>query len=203
MTTRKSSAWLALLIAFLMAMPPVALADDTELFTTSANPNVLLMLDTTGSMDTQAAGDRRSGISTEAAQRTRRMDILWKVVYTLLNADLSIPAASAYAGGQATSISYNANTTYTRHPGQRRKLDYLPVSHDGTIIRSGAAAMSDNVHLFEQVDHCSREVLPQFLSRDNLLRSTHSTDSTVSILGMALQVLRTRSTTRRPSARLS
>ena len=54
MITRKSSAVLALLLSFLIAIPPVALADDTELFTTSANPNVLLMLDTTGSMDTTA-----------------------------------------------------------------------------------------------------------------------------------------------------
>ena len=56
MNTRKSSAGLALLLSFLIAIPPVVLADDTELFTTSANPNVLLMLDTTGSMTDSASG---------------------------------------------------------------------------------------------------------------------------------------------------
>ena len=56
MNTRKSTAWLALLLSFLIAIPPVVLADDTELFTTSANPNVLLMLDTTGSMHDTASG---------------------------------------------------------------------------------------------------------------------------------------------------
>ena len=63
MTTRRSSAVLALLLSCLIAFPPAAFADDTELFTTTANPNVLLMLDTTGSMDT-TAGVPSSGTST-------------------------------------------------------------------------------------------------------------------------------------------
>jgi len=37
MNTRKSSAGLALLMSFLIALPPAVFADDTELFTTSAN----------------------------------------------------------------------------------------------------------------------------------------------------------------------
>ena len=91
MTTRISSAGLALLIAFLIAMPPVTFADDTELFTTSANPNVLLMLDTTGSMSDSASGTSVGDLDGDGASNTK-MDILWKVVYTLLNADLSQPS---------------------------------------------------------------------------------------------------------------
>jgi len=92
-TTRKPAALLALLLSCLIALPPAVLADDTELFTTSANPNVLLMLDTTGSMDTTAGGTSVGDLDGDGTQNTR-MDILWKVVYNLLNSDLSIPSSS-------------------------------------------------------------------------------------------------------------
>jgi len=95
---KKPAAWLALLLSCLIAVPPAALADDTELFTTSANPNVLLMLDTTGSMDATAGGTSVGDLDGDGTQNTR-MDILWKVVYTLLNADLSIPNSSVFATG--------------------------------------------------------------------------------------------------------
>jgi len=91
MTTRKSSAWLALLISFLIAVPPAVLADDTELFTTSANPNVLLILDVSGSMNT-VAGTSSVGDLDGEGNTNSRLDVLWKVVYTLLNADLSQPS---------------------------------------------------------------------------------------------------------------
>ncbi len=94
MTTRRYPAGLALLLACLIALPPVVLADDTELFTTSANPNVLLMLDTTGSMANTAGGSSVGDLDGYSPANSR-MDILWKVVYTLLNADLSIPSPSS------------------------------------------------------------------------------------------------------------
>ena len=95
MNTRKSSAWLALLLSFLIALPPAAFGDDTELFTTSANPNVLMMLDTTGSMDTTAGGSSVGELDGSSPSNSR-MDILWKVIYTLLNADLSVPQRVAH-----------------------------------------------------------------------------------------------------------
>jgi len=98
MTTRKSSAWLALLLSCLMAMPPVAFSDDTELFTTSANPNVLLMLDTSASMNTVAGTSSVGNLDGEGNSNSR-MDVLWKVVYTLLNSDLSKPASTVNATG--------------------------------------------------------------------------------------------------------
>ena len=90
-------------------MPPVVLADDTELFTTSATPNVLLMLDSTGSMDTAAAGADVGDLDGSSPSNSR-MDILWKVIYTLLNADLSIPQATATYTCK-TSKKYNRGTT--------------------------------------------------------------------------------------------
>lgn len=97
-TTRKPAAWMALILSFLMAAPTAAWADDTELFTTSANPNVLLLLDITGSMNTVAGGTSVGDLDGEGNTNSR-MDALWKVVYTLLNADLSTPTASVTVTG--------------------------------------------------------------------------------------------------------
>lgn len=105
MTTRRLSAGLALLLSFLFAIPPVVLADDTELFTTSANPNVLLMLDTTGSMADIASGTPVGDLDGDGTSNTK-MDILWKVVYTLLNADLSQPS---YVTNDTVTVTCSLN----------------------------------------------------------------------------------------------
>jgi type IV pilus assembly protein PilY1 len=98
MKTKNLSLWLALFLSCLIALPPSALADDTELFTTSANPNVLLMLDTTGSMDSVAGSSAVGDLDGDSPSNSR-MDILWKVVYTLLNSDQSKPNSSIDASG--------------------------------------------------------------------------------------------------------
>lgn len=98
MRTRKPFAILVLLLSCLVAMPPAVLADDTELFTTSANPNVLLMLDVSGSMNTVAGGSSVGDLD-GYGNTNSRMDVLWKVVYTLLNADLSKPGSTVTARG--------------------------------------------------------------------------------------------------------
>jgi hypothetical protein len=89
--------WLIPLIVFLLAAPSTVFADDTELFATRANPNVLLMLDTTGSMDRVDSGVTGVGDLDGDGTANSRMDILWKVVYTLMNADLSIPSSKITA----------------------------------------------------------------------------------------------------------
>ena len=118
MTTRRI-ARLALSLSFLLlvAVPPVVLADDTELFTTSANPNVLLMLDITGSMQDSATGTSVGDLDGDGHSNTK-MDILWKVVYTLLNADLSQPGVSinctlknARRASPSTTTDTNISTT--------------------------------------------------------------------------------------------
>jgi hypothetical protein len=106
------------LVAFALAAPFPALADDTELFSTRANPNVLLMLDTTGSMGTVDPGVTGVGDLDGDGTSNTRMDILWKVVYTLLNADLSIPQSSstvsttvrsAFGAGPQSTIRVNSD----------------------------------------------------------------------------------------------
>jgi len=110
MTTRKFSTLLALLMSFMIALPSAAFADDTELFTTSANPNVLLMLDTTGSMDSLAGGTSVGDLDGQGGSNTR-MDILWKVIYTLLNADLSTPSYGSSPTETVRGTFYRAKRT--------------------------------------------------------------------------------------------
>jgi type IV pilus assembly protein PilY1 len=98
MKMKNPSLWLALFLSCWIALPPSAPADDTELFTASANPNVLLMLDTTGSMDSVAGSSSVGDLDGDSPSNSR-MDVLWKVVYTLLNADLSKPNSSVDATG--------------------------------------------------------------------------------------------------------
>ena len=141
MTTNTSSAWLALLLSFLIAIPTVVLADDTEMFTTSANPNVLLMLDSTGSMSTSAAGTSVGDLDGDGRSNTR-MDILWKVVYTLLNADLSVPDGSTGSGTTWTCHTENrirtSNNPYSRIQVDGRNWSHFPSS--GTIqVGQGSA----------------------------------------------------------------
>lgn len=136
MKTRKPVALLTLLLLYLIAMPPAVLADDTELFTTSANPNVLLMLDTTGSMDT-VAGTSSVGDLDGDSPSNSRMDVLWKVVYTLLNADLSIPSSTGtYTTQTAASIRTWYNP-YNRIQVNGTNWNYFPDTNGTIQIGSG------------------------------------------------------------------
>jgi len=158
MTMRKSSAWLALLMSFLIALPPAAFADDTELFTTSANPNVLLMLDTTGSMDTAAGGTSVGDLDGDGTSNTR-MDILWKVIYTLLNSDLSIPSPSGVTITATTDRARRwASSTVDTNISSTRQYQYVQVNTNaatwsqfpgsttsgGTVI-IGSGGLSENM----------------------------------------------------------
>lgn len=140
MRTGKHAALLALLLSCLIALPPVALADDTELFTTSANPNVLLMLDTTGSMDT-VAGSSSVGDLDGDNPSDSRMDVLWKVVYTLLNADLSIPssASSNYTCRTSQRIR-TRNNPYSRIQVNGSNWSHFPATNGTVQIGSGGAS---------------------------------------------------------------
>ena len=117
--------WMIPLIAVVLMAPFSVLADDTELFSTRANPNVLLMLDTTGSMNNQDPGVTGIGDLDGNGDSNRRMDILWKVVYSLLNSDLSIPAStisysttvrSGFSAGSQTRIRVNAPSNWNSWP---------------------------------------------------------------------------------------
>ncbi len=164
-TMRKPAAWMALLLSFLMAIPTAALADDTELFTTSANPNVLLMLDITGSMDTKAAGTSTENQDGEGNSNSR-MDILWKVVYTLLNADLSVPTASVtatgtLAGARTTSGSwdtygtciYAGSTQYNKiRLANFSSTEYGLLPSSGTVVLGSGSVQETLTYTSKQND---------------------------------------------------
>ena len=98
--------WWVALVAAAFILPSTVLADDTELFSTRANPNVLLMLDTTGSMSTKdpAVASGSIGDLDGDGNFDTRLDILYKVTYSLLNADLSIPSSYDKLSGLAEPI---------------------------------------------------------------------------------------------------
>ena len=160
MNTRKSLAGLALLLSFLIAIPPVALADDTELFTTSANPNVLLMLDTTGSMSDSASGTSVGDLDGDGSSNTK-MDILWKVVYTLLNANLSQPS---YVNNDTVTVTCSLNNA-------RR--------WNSTTIDSNISTSKS--YQYVEVNNCA--VTPSSVSSDpwNLLPGSATSGGTVKI----------------------
>jgi Tfp pilus tip-associated adhesin PilY1 len=132
MKTENPSLWLALFLSCLIAMPPSALADDTELFTASANPNVLLMLDTTGSMDSVAGSSSVGDLDGDSPSNSR-MDVLWKVVYTLLNADQSKPnstvSATGNLGGARAYPSGNWDTSGTVIYGGSNQYDRIRLNN--------------------------------------------------------------------------
>jgi Tfp pilus tip-associated adhesin PilY1 len=142
MKKNNPSLWLALFLSCLIALPPSALADDTELFTSSANPNVLLMLDTTGSMST-VAGSSSVGDLDGDTPANSRMDILWRVVYTLLNSDLSIPSSSSTYTCRTSAGIQTWYNPYSRIQVNGANWSQFP-STNGTI-QIGSGGTSETV----------------------------------------------------------
>jgi hypothetical protein len=158
-TRRKPSAWLALLLCWAIAMPPAALCDDTELFTTSANPNVLLMVDTSGSMNTVAGGVSVGDLDGDGTSNTRT-DILWKVIYTLLNADLSIPSGTS----SITCTLYRArrwgSSTIDTSISNTRQYQYVEVrnisSTDWNLLPAAGTVEIGSFSTHESMTYTSR-----------------------------------------------
>jgi Neisseria PilC beta-propeller domain len=86
-------------IVLVIALPSFsAFSDDSELFTNTANPDVLLVVDTSPSMNTidplasPAVPDLNGPDPADGIVRAnQRFDIIWKVLYSLLNYDGSSP----------------------------------------------------------------------------------------------------------------
>jgi hypothetical protein len=138
---RNTILW-AILLATVYAFAPAAtFADDSELFTSRVWPNVLLMVDKSGSMKSGASGSSGignligDGTSYGVTNGNKRIDALWKVVYTLLNADGSIPPGSS--GGVPITVTclpkeYNIVQTTEIHDGHTRTVYRGVSSVDGT-----------------------------------------------------------------------
>jgi Tfp pilus tip-associated adhesin PilY1 len=178
MTTKRiRAAWLALLLLCLIAIPTAATADDTELFTTTANPNVLLMLDTTGSMDSVASGTSVGDLDGDGTANTR-MDILWKVVYTLLNADLSIPQ-----GANTWTCRTSARIRTRNNPYSSIQVDGTNWSHfpsSGTV-QIGSGGISESISYTSKGTSGGRYYL--YFSPSVNFRNNYSNSTVVSYTG--------------------
>lgn len=133
--------WRIALVAAVFILPSTVLADDTELFSTRANPNVLLMLDTTGSMDTKDPSVPSGSIGNldGYGNSDSRLDILYKVTYNLLNADLSIPfTATSYQVSLQAAIQKNKVYSQIKVSCGGGWDSFPPPSGSGTFIASVA-----------------------------------------------------------------
>jgi hypothetical protein len=99
----RQSVVFGVLLALIFSLSPVAApAEDSELFINRVWPNVLLMVDKSGSMSMNGSGSTNIGNLDSDGTSNTRLDALWKVTYTLLNADLSIPPGG---GGTPSTVS--------------------------------------------------------------------------------------------------
>lgn len=126
-------------LAALMVLPAVAGADDTddtELFMTRANPNVLLLTDTSSSMGTtdSAAQPPVPLLAPGSGSGNRRVDIIWNVLYSLLNADGSKPGSTLVSTAVLSeTVSKNATKLYVTQ-GTYGNFDNVPLNSQVQLI---------------------------------------------------------------------
>jgi type IV pilus assembly protein PilY1 len=97
------------------------------------------MLDTTGSMDTTASGTSVGDLDGDSPANSR-MDILWKVIYTLLNADLSIADATATYTCRTNARIRTSNNPYSRIEVNGANWNNFPDTNGTIRVGSGGAA---------------------------------------------------------------
>jgi Tfp pilus assembly protein, tip-associated adhesin PilY1 len=146
--------WLILVIFISFFLSSNGTASDEELFTTSANPNVLLVIDQSASMSTQDPSVLTGSIGNLDGNGSgdTRMDILYKVVYTLLNADMSIPGGSTdYTLALLSTIPTGALTCNSNSPNTSSACavqvscggSYSTFPSNTTSVRVGSGANED------------------------------------------------------------
>lgn len=129
-------------LAVLVVLPAAAWADDTELFMTRANPNVLLLTDTSSSMvTTDSAAQPPVPLLAAGSGTNRRIDIIWNVLYSLLNADGSTPGTTlVYTAILSDSVSKNATKLYVTK-GTYGNFDNVPLNSQVQLIGTAAQEM--------------------------------------------------------------
>ncbi len=112
-------AFAIVLVVALSSFP--AYSDDTELFTTRANPDVLLVVDASPSMNTvdPLANPAVPNLNTtDPGDGNQRFDIIWKVLYSLLNHDASSPggilnfSGTLKSGTTVGATQFEVTSTY-------------------------------------------------------------------------------------------
>jgi PilY1 beta-propeller domain len=119
-------------ILALILVTSVGFADDSELFTTRANPDVLLVVDTSASMSTtDPLADPPVGTLAGGTGPNRRVDIIWKVLYGLLNADASAPSSSP---SFIDTLDHGAVSGSDRIEVDKTSYDQFPSSAGGKVL---------------------------------------------------------------------
>ena len=144
-----------IVLAALLA-PANGKADDSELFTTRVMPNVLLLIDKSGSMDfpSLSTGFGNLDGSTNASYGpvgNTRMDVLYKVVYSLLNADGSIPPGGGTGGSTTTfrcDLRGDGKRTGRRRDGDAQNPIFEGSSYTQMAIRN---CSPNNPHWYDTV----------------------------------------------------
>ena len=135
--------WLGLAAAGVLAsfllMTSTARADDSDIFRFRATPNVLIIVDDSGSMartygGTEVGdldGSTRATFGGTGTQTSSRIDVAWRVLYQLLNADGSVPSGltspfptlrSHVSPDSSPSNGYNYNQNLTTADENALKL---------------------------------------------------------------------------------
>jgi len=138
---RYGSIILLVALASLALVPAAGRTDDTELFMTRTNPNVLLLVDTSSSMGTMdnAATPPVPLLATGSGTGNRRVDIIWNVLYSLLNADGSKPGTSvSYTATLSEVVSKNATKVYVTQGTYWNFVNNVPKNAQVQLIGTAA-----------------------------------------------------------------
>ncbi|HJX14379.1 MAG TPA: hypothetical protein VJ386_01515, partial [Candidatus Deferrimicrobiaceae bacterium] len=106
--------FLTVTVTFAGFLPRAARGDDAEIFKAQATPNVLLILDDSGSMARNYGGSEvgdldgadRATFGGSGAQVSSRVDVTYRVLYQLLNADQSTVTISGNVYSSPTQRSH-------------------------------------------------------------------------------------------------
>jgi hypothetical protein len=130
--------WIFTIVLLISLSAFSAFSDDSELFTNVANPDVLLVVDTSPSMNTidpLAIPAVPNLNETDPGTSNQRFDIIWKVLYTLLNYDASTPSYTpAFTGKLDNTTAVGA----TRFEVIKAYYDNFPSPATGNKITIGS-----------------------------------------------------------------
>jgi len=146
--------WLGIAAAGVLAsfllMTTTARADDSDIFRFRATPNVLIIVDDSGSMgrtsggsnvgDLDGATDTSAGLTSGASSR---VDVAYRVLYQLLNGDGSAPGGSLASPfpTQRSHVSPDGSGT----DGEKYNLNLTRADEDAVKLRLGLMIYGPNV----------------------------------------------------------
>jgi hypothetical protein len=117
-----------------------AFSDDSELFTNTANPDVLLVVDSSPSMNTVdplATPAVPNLNENDPGTPNQRFDIIWKVLYTLLNYDASTPSYTPSNTGTIKSATAVGGTRFEVIKAYYDNFPSSPATSNKIMIGSG------------------------------------------------------------------